>query len=98
MDDDLKAITKGAAGATWKKVQKIFAYVRDNFTCTSHSSFYLGSPLKTVFKNKSGNEADLNLLLTAMLIHSGFTADPIILSTRANGFTHPFYPLISRDN
>jgi hypothetical protein len=97
MDDDLKAITRGAAG-NLEKAQKIFAYVRDNFTCTSHSNLYLSSPLKTVFKNRSGNEADLNLLLTAMLVHGGFKADPIILSTRANGFTHPFYPLISRYN
>ncbi|HLX65850.1 MAG TPA: DUF3858 domain-containing protein [Puia sp.] len=97
MDDDLKTITKGASGDL-EKAQKIYAYVRDNFTCTSHSNLYLSSPIKTVYKNKSGNEADLNLLLTAMLVHAGLSADPIILSTRSNGFTHPFYPLLTRYN
>jgi hypothetical protein len=97
MNDDLKTITKGA-GSDLEKAQKIYAYVRDNFTCSSHGNLYLSNPLKTVYKNKSGNEADLNLLLTAMLVHAGLTADPIILSTRANGFTHPFYPLLTRYN
>jgi hypothetical protein len=97
MDDDLKTITRGAAG-NLEKVQKIYAYIRDNFTCTSHSGLYLSSPLKTVYKNKNGNEADLNLLLTAMLIHANIPADPLILSTRSHGFTHPVYPQLSRFN
>jgi len=97
MDDDLKNITKGAAN-NLEKAQKIFAYVRDHFTCTSHGAFWLNNPLKTTYKNKSGNEADLNLLLTAMLIHAGLEAKPVILSTRNNGFVHPIYPLISRYN
>src|ERR1700722_18324671 len=97
MNDDLKTITKGA-GNDLEKAQKIYAFVRDNFTCSSHSNLYLSNPLKTVYKNKSGNEADLNLLLTAMLVHAGLSADPIILSTRNNGFTHPFYPLLTRYN
>ncbi|HEV3414366.1 MAG TPA: transglutaminase domain-containing protein [Puia sp.] len=97
MDDDLKNITKGAAN-NLEKAQKIFAYVRDHFTCTSHGAMWLSSPLKNIYKNKSGNEADLNLLLTAMLIHAGLEAKPVILSTRDNGFVHPFYPLISRYN
>jgi len=97
LDDDMKTITKGASGGL-EKAQRIYAYVRDNFTCTSHGNLSLSNSLKTVYKNKSGNEADLNLLLTAMLIHAGLSADPVILSTRAHGFTHPIYPLLSRYN
>jgi hypothetical protein len=97
MDDDLKTIVKGAAN-NLEKAQKIFAYVRDNFTCTSRSAMGITNPLKATYKSKSGNVADLNLLLTAMLIHAGFDAKPVILSTRDNGFVHPIYPLISRYN
>jgi hypothetical protein len=97
MDDSVRSITKGAAG-NLEKAQRIFAFIRNNFTCTSHRNFYLSNPIKTDFKSRSGNEADLNLLLTAMLIHAGFQADPVVLSTRDNGFTHPAYPLISRYN
>jgi Domain of Unknown Function with PDB structure (DUF3858)/Domain of Unknown Function with PDB structure (DUF3857) len=97
MDDSVKSIIKGAAG-NLEKAQRIFAFIRDNFTCTAHRSFYLSNPLKTDFKNRNGNEADLNLLLTAMLIHAVMPANPVILSTRDNGFTNPAYPLISRYN
>jgi hypothetical protein len=97
LDDSVKSITKGSAG-NLEKAQRIFAFVRDNFTCTSHRNFYLSNPLKADFKSRNGNEADLNLLLTAMLIHAGLQADPVILSTRGNGFTHSTYPLISRYN
>ena len=33
-----------------------------------------------------------------MLVHAGLSSDPVILSTRSNGFTHPFYPLLTRYN
>jgi hypothetical protein len=36
--------------------------------------------------------------LTAMLLHEKIQADPIILSTRSNGFAHEIYPLLSRFN
>ncbi len=97
MDDDLKNITKGAA-TNLEKAQKIYAYVRDNFTCTAHNRLYLDNPIRTVYKNRNGSEAELNMLLTAMLIHEKIKADPVILSTRANGFTHEIYPLLSRFN
>jgi hypothetical protein len=97
LDDDMKTITKGATG-NLEKARNINAYVRDNFTCTSHSSLWLSNPLKTVYKNKNGSEADLNLLLTAMLIHEKIKVDPVILSTRDHGFTHQLYPLLSRFN
>lgn len=97
LEDDLKAITKGAS-SNIEKAHRIFAYVRDNFSCTSHGNRYLSNPIRTTFKNKSGNEADINILLTAMLTRAGFTAKPVILSTRAHGFVHPIYPLITRYN
>src|SRR5258708_7423080 len=97
LDDDMKGIIKGASG-NLEKAQKIYAYVRDNFTCTNHYALYATSSLKTVFKNKNGNVAEINLLLTAMLNHEKIPADPIILSTRSHGFTHEVYPLLTRFN
>ncbi len=97
LDADLQAVTAGAKSQL-EKAQKIFAFVRENFNCTSHQSLYLTDPLKTVFKNRHGNEAEVNLLLAAMLRHEKITADPVILSTRDNGFANPIYPLLSRFN
>ena len=97
LDEEMKTILKGATDPQ-QKAEKIFAYVRDNFSCTSASGLYLSAPLKTVYKNKNGNVAELNLLLIAMLHHEKIAADPVILSSRSNGFTHEIYPLLTRFN
>jgi hypothetical protein len=97
MSDELKGIT--ADGQSEKeKAYKIYCYIRDNFKTTSQYGLYAHSPLKTVFKNKQGNVAEINLLLTAMLRKSGIDADPVILSTRDNGIASSSYPLISQYN
>jgi hypothetical protein len=97
MDEELKPVLQGAATEK-EKARRIFAFVRDKFNCTSHGNLYMSDPLKTVFKNKHGNEAELNLLLVAILRHEKITADPVILSTRSNGFANEIYPLLSRFN
>ncbi|HEY4335864.1 MAG TPA: DUF3857 domain-containing protein [Puia sp.] len=97
LDDSLKLITKGAANPR-EKAGKIYNWVRDNFTCTSHHELYISNPIRTTWKNRNGNEADVNLLLLAMLRHEKIEADPVILSTRTNGFTNAIYPLLSEYN
>jgi hypothetical protein len=95
--DSLKQITNGEAGALGK-AERIYSWVRDNFKCTSHHALWTSNPIKTIFRNRNGNEADLNLLLAAMLRHEKIQADPVVLSTRDNGFASEIYPLISRFN
>jgi hypothetical protein len=97
MDDDMKTITQGANGPL-EKARRIFAFVRDNVSCTSHRNLWLSAPLKTVLKDRHGNEADVNLLLTAMLRHENIKADPVILSTRANGSANQVYPMLDEFN
>jgi hypothetical protein len=98
LDDDMKTIV-GSTKDPVEKMHKIYAYVKDNFTCTRHSGKYLtNSSLKTVLKSKSGNVADLNLLMIAMFSHENIQAYPVLLSTRSNGYTHQLYPLLDRFN
>jgi hypothetical protein len=97
LDDEMKTITNGT-NSPLEKAEKIYSFVRDNFSCNSHSRLYIDEPLKTVYKNRHGSEAELNLLLTAMLRHEHITCDPVILSTRANGFPNELYPLLTRFN
>ena len=97
LDGDVKAIV-GASTNPREKAQKIFEYVRDNFTHNGIYSIYSSKILKDVFKNKSGSIADINLLLIAMLKSQNLETTPIILSTRRNGVTHEYYPLLNRYN
>lgn len=80
------------------KAKKIFAFVRDNFTCTSHDRRSMDQTLKNLVKTKNGNVAEMNLLLTAMLKYMDIEADPVILSTRSHGYTFPLYPILSKFN
>jgi len=97
LDDSLRQITKGAANDREKAI-KIYSWVRDNFTCTSHHDVYLSNPIRTTFKNRNGNEADINMLLVAMLRHEKIDTDPVILSTRSHGFSNEIYPLLAEFN
>jgi hypothetical protein len=97
LDDDLKKVTS-ASSSKLEKAKKIFEYVRDNMTCTDFSAVYIETPLKDAYKKHSGSVAEINLLLITMLHHEGINADPLILSTKDNGFTNEIYPLIDGFN
>ncbi|MVT11266.1 DUF3858 domain-containing protein [Chitinophaga tropicalis] len=97
LGDVVKELTAGLTSDT-AKARRIYNYVRNNFTCTSHSGLYLTKSLKSVFTSHNGNEADLNLLLIAMLRRANLQAAPIILSTRDHGRANPLYPILNRFN
>jgi len=90
-------VINGATG-TLEKARQIYAFVRDNYSCTSHSDLFLGQSLKNIARNKKGTVSEINLLLTAMMKYEGIEADPVILSTRTNGYTYSLYPILSRFN
>lgn len=89
---------RGAASTATAIATNIFKWVRDHITCTSGYGLYLSGDLKDVLKKSSGNVAEVNLLLTAMLIKAGLRADPVILSTKDHGFVLEQYPLIDNFN
>jgi hypothetical protein len=99
VDDELKKLD--VTGLTdIQKAKKIFAYIRDNYTCTDHTGIFLSdeTTFKDIIKKKSGSVSDLNLLLVSILRQSGLKADPVILSTREHGTVQPQYPVIDRFN
>ena len=90
-------LLKGVSGSE-EKARKIFAYVRDNITCTDWSRRTMDQTLRNVLKTRKGSVAEINLLLTAMLKHVGIHADPVLLSTRSNGMVYSAYPLMDQYN
>jgi hypothetical protein len=97
MSKELKKITR-FCNTDAQKLDSIYAFVRDNFSCKDHDEIYVSSSLSDVFKKKRGNVAEINLLLTAMLRHEEIKADPAILSTRNNGFADETFPLLDQFN
>jgi hypothetical protein len=97
LDDEEDLLVKNLATPI-EKAKKIYAYVRDNFTCTNYNRYSITTTIKEVFKSKSGSVADINLLLIAMLRNQHIEADPIILSTRTHGITNQYYPIMDKFN
>jgi hypothetical protein len=95
--DDVKPVVAGTTSET-EKAKKLYAFVRDNFTCTDHNAFSLQQSLKNVMKAKKGSVSEINLLLTAMLRYAGLKSDPVILSTTDHGFAWEYYPMITSFN
>ena len=78
--------------------RKIYKYVQDNFTCTNTNDKFIKTDLPDVFRKKSGTVGDINLLLTAMLVHKNIPAVPVLLSTRSAGRIPQNYPMLDRLN
>ena len=81
-----------------QKANALFNYIRDNFKWNGFNSDLTSKSLKNILEDKSGNSADINLLLVAALRKAGLKADPVVLSTRDNGLILNEYPLINKIN
>jgi len=97
MDEILKPVVKDC-NSPEEEIHRIFNFVRDNFHCTHNRGIYKQAGLKEICNKRAGTEADLNLLLTALLKHRSMRADAAILSTRENGFATPSIPLLYEYN
>ena len=87
-----------AAENSVEKMQAIFRYIKNRISWNEYTSNMASKSLRQVWKDKTGNSADINLLLTVALRKAGLQANPVILSTRKNGLIHPAHPSISQTN
>ena len=78
--------------------QAIYKYVRDHYKCTKPKTYFTSQSLRETFDDKTGDVADINLLLTAMLHHAHIDADPAILSTTENGYGNLEFPIAEEYN
>jgi len=96
MNDDFKQVIGSSIDK--QAVEKIFNHIRDQYKCIDHDALWMSQPLKKTFQTKTGNVADINLLLVAALKHFGFNSCPVILSTRDNGKVNSSMPLLNEYN
>ena len=59
---------------------------------------YTDNGISNTWETKTGNVADINLLLIKLLNDAGVKAIPILFSTRDHGLVTPNYPFISQFN
>lgn len=94
-EDELNPIIDGITDKN-EKIEKILKYVQNRMTWNKRNGIYTQNGVKKAFKEKTGNVADINLILIAMLRYAGIEANPILLSTRSNGYA--YFPTTSAYN
>jgi hypothetical protein len=80
-----------------EKVKAIVDYVKRNVAWNEYDDI-IAADFNDVLREKSGSAADVNLLLTAMLLKAGINASPVLLSTRDNGHHYEDIPTLLQFN
>lgn len=81
---DLKPILAGATSKE-QKIGLIFDFVKNAVKWNKYDGYTCRDGVKKAYKDKTGNVAEINLMLTSMLRYAGINANPVLLSTRDNG-------------
>ena len=68
-----------------EKIAAIFNYVKTTVKWNNYKGYSCNDGVRKAYKDKTGNTAEINLMLTAMLRYAGMNANPVLLSTRDNG-------------
>lgn len=81
-----------------KKAKLIYDYVKNNYTWNHKHRVFKDISVKDVIDEKSGNTAEINLLLYNLLNTHDLKVNPILLSTRDHGVVTKLFPVISEFN
>ena len=81
-----------------QKMKFIFEKIRKEVTWNEHDGIYAENGIATTWESKTGNRADINLLLIRILNGAGFKSVPILFSTRDNGMVVTSNPDLSQFN
>jgi hypothetical protein len=76
----------------------IYYFLQNNYECINNENVFSSEDLYDIYKKRKGNVREINLLLIAMLNNKHIYAEPVLLSTRDNGFLNPAYPLLDNFN
>lgn len=69
-----------------EKLNAVYNFVKNKMTWNGKNSIYTRRKLEDCYSESSGNSAEINLILIAMLQKAGFNVTPVLSSTRSNGF------------
>jgi len=67
------------------KMTGALEFVKSKVKWNEYNGIYTDNGVKKAFKEGEGNVADINILLVTVLKELGLNANPVLLSTRANG-------------
>lgn len=97
LDDTVNSLISNA-NTPLDKAKAIFDFVKNNYTWDRYNSFFVDKGIRQTFKDKTGNSADINLMLVSMLRKAELDASPVVLSTVGNMMINYSFPSVSSLN
>jgi hypothetical protein len=97
MKDIAENIKKTAKDAP-EKLAAAYQYIQKTMTWNDDKGFFVTESLRKAHEIKTGNVADINMMLIALLRELDITADPVVLSTRSHGRVLDSYVLERKFN
>lgn len=94
-EDGINAVLKGETDPL-KKTILIYNFVKRKVKWDGFNSKFCRQGVRKAYKEGTGNIADINLMLIAMLRYAKINANPILISTKNNGI--PTFPTRSGFN
>ena len=89
IDQDLAKILKNEASET-EKMEVIFKFVQNKMNWNNQKGYYTDKGVKKAYIDGTGNTAEINFILMAMLNRAGIKTEPVLISTKEHGI--PVYP------
>jgi hypothetical protein len=68
-----------------EKLEAIFDYVKNRMSWDENLGYSTRKGVEKAYADRTGNVAEINLMLVSMLRMAGLQANPVLLSTRENG-------------
>lgn len=86
-EQDLDPLLKTAQNS-FEKIKIIFDFVKQKVKWNEKYGVLVKDGVKNAYSQRTGNVAEINLMLTGMLRYAGLNANPVLVSTRANGIAY----------
>jgi hypothetical protein len=83
---------------TKERMIAAFELIQKEMAWNNVNSMYTRRTLSKAWSDKQGNAAEINLMLVVLLREAGLSADPVLLSTRANGIINPAQIMLEKFN
>lgn len=96
-EDVVKELITGKTSQT-DKATAIYDHLQNTMKWDEFKSYMPARPLRKSYSEKSGNSAEINLILLLMLQKAGIQAFPVLISTRDHGMISPVHATISDCN
>jgi hypothetical protein len=81
-----------------EKIAYVFNEVKSRMKWNNIDSWETNDGVKTAWEKKTGNSAEVNLILYHLLKQGGVNAYPMVVSTRPHGKVNPAYPFVYQFN